>query len=910
MAYITLYTFYQPPAGIGPGTLVTVIRDDTDPLFIDFYNTSAIGGPSQPPEGTIVAVTCQGTTQYRYHVKTMVSYATVEVIPNSTYCGYTPPTCDIFEKTFSKTDETNTGSNDGTANLFAVSSFTPITYFLFHLGGSLVASNTIGLFTGIAPGDYFIKAVDTNDCTVEQDFTILPYNPDLTRCKYRLQFDSILNGDVYRLDFLDQKHQYDPLIYPLYLTGTGVPLTKTTANQSEDKTEPILATTLDVNLINNGIFTIAEFATVNERTWFIQLFINDTLDFQGWLLPDPTQDLYADAEYPIGLTITDGLSSLKGAQFGDPSIFTYDADMNKLYTQRYGLFGWSYLVKICLDWLNYNYGNTTIVSSLRNNGAYDEQFFSNVSTWGDNYYDSTGTPVDVYTALSNLLKSVKLSICQYKGSFILVNWNDLYYSDKPLQEADYNLAFYTFNADMTGIINTGSNQPGILQVGTNKIGKPINPKQSINYDLSFGIMKADVDFSILALLYENPSFEIGAVQGELPTDFNHVVGTVDAYVNYDPATEGFNNGAYDGLWELKVNPVDVTYGTSNFFENNSPFFTINEYNRILSISFAYKVPNNTNLLLGLRQGYIFSFTAIFIDSTTDNAYFLKTPESKDVSYQDYLTSGGSHHPNNQAGSVFWEHLGNEYYTEGDACGIKSNTTDNFDWQNFNIVCPLLPETQIGTISVRFYAVKQQLFDTSAYVALAPGRINGFYSDCPVSEGGYYLIDDLNITLSDASNPSNKQIGETHTVTNVTNFSKAETKQLDLTLFTYPPNKRLAGQFMYGTSYDTSVTFNLLKFQLETTGNKGRLPAIIIQAWARTYQRPMIIFEGDIKCDNVPFYGLFSIDGYDNVLFMPFSVSADLRNSVVHIIVVEFDDSDAQIIYNYKAKYEHNSRLNA
>jgi hypothetical protein len=906
MATITLYSFYNS----GTGILTNVDTEDDHPFLIYANSYTFGGGPYKPSAGTVISRICQGTTLYEYKVIDLYPYASVEQIFNSNYCGYTPPACDIFEKSFSKTDETNTGANDGTANMFCVSSFMPITYILYK-GVDIIATNTIGLFTGLAPDNYSIHADDSNGCAINIDFTILPFNPALTRCKYRLQFESILNGDVWRLDFLDQKHQYDPDIYPLYLTGTGNPLIKTTANQGEDKTEPILATTLDVNLINNEIFTVDEFAKADERTWFMQLFKNGDLDFQGWLLPDPTQDEYSDPEYPIALTITDGLASLKGEQFGDPSIFTLSSEMVKIYTQLYGLYSWSYLVKICLDWLDYNYGNTTLVSSLRDNGTYNDQFWANVSTWGDNYYDSTGTPIDVYTALSNILSAVKLSIVQHKGSFVLVNWNDLYYSDKPLQASDYNLSFYTFNSDMTSIISTGTNKPEILQVGSNKIGKPINPKQSINYDLSYGILKADINFNILALLYENPSFEIGAVQGELPSDYNHIVGTVDAFVNYDPVTESIGSGAYDGEWELKVRPVSVTEGTSNFFENNSPFFNIDQPNKLLNISFVWKVPQNFNTTLGFSEGYVFAFLPVFIVSGGVDAYFLKVNPSTSISYHDYLANG--RHPPNNPQSTYWEHLSDTYYTEGDACSIKGTpTTDYIGWQSYSIVAPPFPEGQTGTLSIRWYSVKSQLYDPSKYVLIPfdPDSFKqDFYIDVPSSDPGYYLIDDLNITLSDASTATNLQIGEVHTITNVTNYSKAETKELNLSMFTYPPNKRLAGQFMYGLTYDIATTFDSLKFQLQTTAKVGKLPFAVINSWGRTYQRPMYIFEGDLKCDNVPFYGLFQIDGYPNVLFLPFSVSSDLRNSVVHIIVVEFDDSDAQIIYNYKAKYERSSRLN-
>jgi len=910
MAYVTLYTFYKPPVGPGAGTLYTVVRDDTDLTFIDFTTSTAVGGPSQPPEGTTISVVCEGTTKYTYKVKTNPSYATYETEGNSYYCGYTPPTCDIFIKSFKKTDETGVGANDGTANMFAVSSYPPITYFLYDHLGTLITSNTVGLFTGLAPGDYSIKAVDANPCTVEQFFTIVAYDPSLTRCKYRLQFKSILGGITYRLDFLDQKHQYDPALYPIYLEGTDTPIKKTTANPNEDKTEPILATTVDINIWHTGIFNVdTEFAKADERTWFMKLFKDEVLDFQGWLLPDQINDNYADPNYPLSFTATDGLASLKGVNFGDPSVFTYDSNMNKVYTQRYGLFGWSYLVRICLDWLNYDYGQTTLVSSLRDNDVFNEQFWALVSTWGDNYYDGSGNPQDVYTALSDLLKSVKLTILQVNGSFVLCNWNDLYYINKGLQLADYNAAFYTFNADMSAIISTMNNQPSLLTIGANRILKPINPMQTINYDLSFGIMKASVDFSILALLYENPSFEIGAVQGSLPSDYNHIVGTVDAFCNYDPVTPYLGSGAYDGDWEIKVKPINYTYGTSNFFENNSPFFDIDQSNKVLNISFVWKVPENTNLILGQKIGYVPSFTAVYIDSTSGNAYFLKVADTKSISYQDYLANG--HNPPNQPSQIIWEHLGDTYYSEGDATGIKpAPTTDYIAWQSYSITSPIFPESGIGTVSVRFYSVKAQMYDTSKYVTTPPhpSYNSSFFLDVPASDSGFYLLDQLNITLSEAGAATNVQIGETHTVTNVTNYSKAETKSLDLTLFTYPPNKRLAGQFMFGLTYDTATTFNSLRFKLQTTALKGRLPMTVINSWARTYQQPQPIFEGDLKADNVPFYAVYQVDGYSD-LFYPFSVSADLRNSEVHVVIVAFDDSDAQVLYNYVAKYQRNSREN-
>lgn len=864
MAYVTLYSFYKPPVGIGPGTLYTVIRDDTDLYFIDFYTTSTLGGPTQPPEGTVISVVCQGTTKYTYKVKTNPSYATVTSEANSIYCGYTPPTCDIFEKSFTKTDETNTGANDGTANMFAVSSFAPITYYLLH--PLEIASNTIGLFTGLAPGDYSIKAVDSNNCSIIHSFTINAFDPSLTRCKYRVQFTDVLQGVTWRLDFLDQKHTYDPDLYPIYLTGTDSPIIYGKANQNEDKTEPIISKQLQINVIQDGTFEVDEFAQANERTWFMKLYRDDDLEYQGWLLPDQTQDYYADPNYAIQLLTTDGLPSLKGSNFGDQSIFTYDSNMNKLYTQRYGLFTWCYLVKICLDWLDYDYGETIVVSSLRNNDAFDQQFFANISTWGDNYYDSSGNPVDVYSALSDLLRSLKLCIIQHKGSFILVNWNDLWYIDAPLQASDYNLSFFKFNDAMDYIILAGNGvtKPELLQIGATKILKPINPMQSINYDLSYGIMKANVSFNILALLYENPSFEIGAVQGDLPYGFEIIGSTLQAYYNYEPSTNSPNLSAYDGDWVFRLQWV---YSHTLEWVDFSPPFFIDQSNKLLNISFYWRGVNTvsgTNITPAIAL--------IFTAQSSGNVYiFIQSPPS---------------------GSPSWVLLSS---VSNPFTNVGVQISDFTAWNPYTANTTVFPEDGIGDLNIRIYAPDYY-------------RPNNSYPD-PVGTDTIMDIDELQLTLSDANDVYNLQIGETHTVTNVTNFSKSETKELALSLFTYPPNKRLAGQLMYGTLYSTATTFTQLKFQLQTTAPKGRLPAAIIGSWARTYQRPMHIFEGDIKAVDIDFYAVFAIDGYDGALFQPFSISTDLRNAVCHVVLVEFDDSDAQNVYVYKAKYEKNARQN-
>jgi len=148
---VTLYT-YSPSLGV----IRTVYRLDDTPTTINY---SDMGGsaPPQPPADQIISIICQPGTfnQYTYRVRIGPPYAYYELTPNSSYCGYTPPVCDLSKVSFSKTDETDIGADDGTANLFCTTSYPPITYFLATnppVGPQvIIQTNTTGYFTGIAP---------------------------------------------------------------------------------------------------------------------------------------------------------------------------------------------------------------------------------------------------------------------------------------------------------------------------------------------------------------------------------------------------------------------------------------------------------------------------------------------------------------------------------------------------------------------------------------------------------------------------------------------------------------------------------------------------------------------------------------------------------------------------------------
>lgn len=909
MAWVTLYS-YQADIN----TVRTISRDTADPTHLDFFDYTGSGAPPALPNGTRVGNICNGFDEYTYFSSTTGSpYATYTVLRNSTTCGYVPPACDIRVVTFAITPETNIHNNNGTANLFAASSF-PIVNYQLNDGFSAI-TNTTGYFTGIVPGTYSILALDSNGCTVFRDFTIDAFGTGGTQFKYRLKFIDVNGLNNWELRFYDQRNVYDPYVYPLDITGSsGSPLVKTTANQDEDKTESILPTILDILLYYTGFdFVPNEFTSTPEQSWKVELWLNGALDFQGWLLPDQTQDYYRDIPYEIKVQASDGLPSLKGNVFGDGS---GGQGYSNFQIQQYGLATWASLVKQCLDQLGYDYGNVILISSLQYNGVYDSNLWINISTWSDILYDGSGTALDTYSALQLLLAAFKLSIFQYQGRFVLANWNDLSYIDNTFKVDLFHKAFYQFTPDMTGIQATGIEvaMPLLQVVGYQNPIQPINPPQSLTYDKPYNI-EVDIQFNILALLYENPSFEIGAVQGDVPPGW-HVMGSPNIYVNYDPVVPGvIGSGAYDGVWELKSNPSGDIGPVNTFIENPSPFFPIDQINKQLNVSFQWKVPQcfiTPSVGIHKPSGYVYSFTCVYIDSISGHGYFLSSG-NKTVSYSDYLVH--SVLPPNIASGTTWQPLtgGIPVFSEGDAFSIKgSPVTDYIGWQGFNITAPIFPESQIGTVSIRFYGAKRQFYDTSVYVTDPPHPTynDSFYLDADTHETGYYLVDSLNITLTDASPTSTLQTGEDHFETVATGLPNANLKNVTLGLFTYVNNKRVAGNVFYGSTYLTGQVQNLWNFALSTNDPQDRLPATVSKAIARNYARPMIIFEGDIEFNTIQFYAMFILRFYESIVFQPFDLKIDCRNANGHIIMIECSDDLAQFTYNYVAIYANGARQNS
>lgn len=845
---ILIFTFNE-----NGSTYRNVFSDNADPTLITSKQLTYTPGQDLYPDYTdgdnVGTPTCQGTTLTGYTFSSTTPFANYYQIFNSPYCGYIPTACDLSFSSISHTNETNTGTNDGTASIFFTSSHLPILYQLLGSG----QSNNTGYFTGLTPGTYEAYISDNLGCLIQDNFiTILPFDTTKTRFKYRLAFTSVKTNINWEVRFLYQKSQFDPLLYPKDLTGTDSPVKKKTVNTNEDKTDAFAPTSVDFNIYVNEVFEVSEFSNAQERDWKIEIYANSNLDFQGWLLPDELQDFYSDPNYGITMTATDGLLSLKGSTFGDQSLFYTDAFGQKHLYELFGLKKWLYLVEICLNQLGYDCGLCTILSSLCYQNTSN---WANYSTWADLFYDANGTPKDTYSALEILLKGMKLQIFQRNGSFVLWDTNDVYWRNIT------DISPYCFSTDFVTI--SSGTIPENKPIGANTSTKPINPIQSLNYDKSFSQMEADVSFSLLSLLYPNPSFEFNSIQGHLPDGYE-MNGSIDAFVNYDPQDPlNPNIGAYSGDWELTSQLIySGGYNFTNYIRPN-PKWIIDQTNMKVNFSYYWRAHY---LGAGYENSLPITLLVFYGASGTNYSWYIPA-----------------------SGIPAWT-TGSEPYSHTASPNV--HITDYNAWNNFSVTTDALPEAS-GQLEVRI------------------GAPSFYFAGSFPPNGTFFRvdIDAMQITLSDASNPYNFQKGENHIVTNITTFAKSEKKTIDLSLFTFPDNKRVSGNVSLGSDYATSSITNEWSFKLSVEQAPDRLPANIIRRFAKTYQRPMYKYQGDFLSDVANYYAVWILSGHENRVFIAFTIEIDLRNSTGNIVLIEIDDTQMQSSYSYLPIYEKSARNN-
>ncbi len=180
-----------------------------DQTVAGFVNTNATGdtayvNPTVTTDYPVAITMGNGTIQNEI--------ATVTVYPQLTIS-----TVDVIE--------TCLGDNDASITTTVTNGVSPITY---HLTGASTVTNTTGVFTNLAPGNYAIDVVDNNGCTAQYNTVIVPGNPCCTMVLTTTQVDNLCFGDCLGSATVDTVGTSG--VAPIqWLDASGVPIPGATA---------------------------------------------------------------------------------------------------------------------------------------------------------------------------------------------------------------------------------------------------------------------------------------------------------------------------------------------------------------------------------------------------------------------------------------------------------------------------------------------------------------------------------------------------------------------------------------------------------------------------------------------------------------------------------------------------------
>jgi len=220
--------------------------------------------------------------------------------------------------------------------------------------------------------------------------------------------------------------------------------------RSDDAFEPIYASLLNAIIdVTDDVSNMPDFTTLDDRKYFVRLFSESNLDWQGWVLSDNVQYLFSTGRKELAFTAIDGLGMLERIPLDLPSDYTLVAN-NTLIV----------FISSCLSKLQYPLTYNIIsgisfyaegMNNRDDNVAADplNQTYANYAT----FVNDNQEPTNCLDVLTQIVKSFGARLFQSRGNFYIVPLTqfaqDSYYSTVYLSNGT---VFGGFTQDLTGNI--------------------------------------------------------------------------------------------------------------------------------------------------------------------------------------------------------------------------------------------------------------------------------------------------------------------------------------------------------------------------------------------------------------------------------------------------------------------------
>jgi hypothetical protein len=384
---------------------------------------------------------------------------------------------------------------------------------------------------------------------------------------------------------------------------------------SDDPFEPIYASQLGVVLdVTDNLANIPDFTTLDDRKYFAKLYLDNDLEWSGWVLSDNVQITFTTGRKQLFFNAIDGLGLLKSITLPiDASI-----DTNSLNSLLY-------FIRLCLNGVDFpNTPNIMTVCSYFANGMQDRAIHSYSEPFNQTYLpyrtfiDTNITYISCFDVLSNIVKSFGCRLFQAGGKWWIVavnefanenNWFTEYTYTGTIVSSGSNLntlsTIQSYVGNTSGLYFIDNSQFKLMKKGFNKVEYNYKVSEADNY-ISNGNFRP-----FTGLYADNWNVDFHGV-GSTVTIVNN---TTDSFAQYrlikgttsitNDASIEIKSGSYPKIiggvklefsWifqgqDLSASPrgfvyVLITDGTNNYWWNGTTWVTTSQFYTVPAFSGA------------------------------------------------------------------------------------------------------------------------------------------------------------------------------------------------------------------------------------------------------------------------------------------------------------------------------------
>jgi hypothetical protein len=420
--------------------------------------------------------------------------------------------------------------------------------------------------------------------------------------KYRIEFDTVKSRSV-KVDI--EQDGFAGSITNLIASGE-IPLEINYPNGEFDKMNGIRESKIRIKVLSTNV-DISDFLITSDTQYKVKIYINNTVEWVGWLDNDYITEEFLDTPVVIELSASDGLSLAKSIDISDLS-----------NNQLWGLYRVKDFIAYALDKTGLGLDFYSFINmfpsgfartTLDNDAFYYSYITSHTFLRGPREFD------DAYTVLSKIMQAFGCTLFQARGAWYIIQTNDRIAND-----LDGN------RRNASGVYQENHlNQNFSIDIGLDKVTKLINADALTSWEREFKETIIKYSFKMPPIFFRNWDLLDGTFSSPLSGNVtryikvNNVVTSVTlqrqvySLLNWQNAENPIStqNDAYVGVEIDPTTNAELTrylmfYEDTN--PNNDQAKQTTEYwvnaNDVLNLSYSTREKNtgfvNTNQFVYVR----------------------------------------------------------------------------------------------------------------------------------------------------------------------------------------------------------------------------------------------------------------------------------------------------------------------